>query len=236
MLPSQFTLKVVIASAHLVIACSSASLAQSRNNSADTTTVNYDAKLIQRNYCYPSFITSTVTFKDSSVVQAPLNYNMLLREMHFLTEAGDTMALANGGGIAHIQIKEDLFQFVAPYGFLWIVASFRNLNLSAQLMTETRVVGSGTLAKTVMIAMDKDSTGSTRIRDMRGQTIYAHLTHYFLVDKNSTPYKVSKPNLQKLYPNYRREINQYINKNSNSLTKREELIKLLQYVDQLSVQ
>ncbi|WP_247235136.1 hypothetical protein [Telluribacter sp. SYSU D00476] len=162
---------------------------------------------------------------------------MLLREMHFVTEEGDTLALANGEGIAGIKIDNDFYQYVPPYGFLLIFASLKKVNLSAQLMTTPRVFGTGKLYQTILLT--EDST-SRQLRDMRGNTIFVRDSHFFLVDKNNTPYKINTSNLKsillKLYPNHRREINQYLRKNANSLTKTKDLITLLEYIDQLSVQ
>lgn len=230
-------LKVAAACVLLLFGCSWTCSAQVLVQSAKNEYPNliYDAKLIRKNYCYPSFISSTVTFNDSSFVKAPINYNMLLREMHFLTEEGDTLALANGEGIARIQIDNDFYQYVPPYGFLLIFASTKKVNLSAQLMTTPRVFGTGKLYQTIVLT--EDST-SRQLRDMRGNTIFVRDNHFFLVDKNNTPHKINKsslkPNLLKLYPNHRREISQYLRKNPDSLTKTKNLITFLKYIDQLA--
>ncbi|HEV7349560.1 hypothetical protein [Telluribacter sp.] len=208
--------------------------AQSNENlNKENTKSTYTTKSIRNSYHYTTFEPGIVTFHDSSTVTAPLNYNWLLREMHFITEEGDTLALANGGGIAKIKLQEELFHFVPPYGFLAFVANYKNLRVSVQFLMVEKVVGTGSLSKTVMITVAKDSTGKTQLNNMRGRTILIPTKLYFLVDKNNTAHEVTKSNLLTFYPNHRREITQYIRKNSIDLMIVTQLKAVLKYCDQL---
>src|SRR3979490_1611624 len=58
----------------------------------------------QARYKYPDFSNAIIYFKNRAATAAPLNYNLLLGEMQFVDNTGDTLSVANEMDIKYITI------------------------------------------------------------------------------------------------------------------------------------
>ena len=67
-------------------------------------------------YRFPSFNEGSIVFRDGSISSARLNYNVSLDEMHFTTEKGDTLSVADPATINFINLNGSRFYY--DKGFL----------------------------------------------------------------------------------------------------------------------
>ncbi|MEP7232214.1 MAG: hypothetical protein ABI691_18270 [Ginsengibacter sp.] len=66
-------------------------------------------------YLSPAFNNGTAFFRDGTSSERPFNYNFLLDEMHFLDNAGDTLAIANPELLSSVVIDSIVFYFDRGY-------------------------------------------------------------------------------------------------------------------------
>src|SRR5689334_22666870 len=73
-------------------------------------------------FYYPSFLPARVVFKDKKTASGKMNYNLLVDEMQFVNENGDTLAVTNEALIKEVQFAADTFYY--DNHFLRLVGKF----------------------------------------------------------------------------------------------------------------
>src|SRR5690349_12058475 len=62
-------------------------------------------------FLYPHFATGFVYFKDGKISRAPLNYNLLVEEIQFISTDMDTLSIADEATIKLITMNNDSFYY-----------------------------------------------------------------------------------------------------------------------------
>ena len=198
---------------------------------------DFMASLAKQIYHFPQFVEGTVVYKDGSLSRAALNYNMLISEMQFIDSKHDTLSIANEQTIDYITIGKDSFFY--DKGYLALITG----NPTVKLASRQRIK---VIDKQKIGAYDQPtSTGSvdsynsvqsgTRMYklDIREDIILAKETSLYLGDKFNHFVIANKKNSIKLSSNKQNEVEKYVRENNVDFNKKEDMIKLIGFLESL---
>jgi hypothetical protein len=187
-------------------------------------------------YRYPEFIQGKVMFKNGNYTVTKFNYSILYGEMHFI-QGKDTLSVANVKDIRYVQIMQDTFYY--DDGFHEALAGYDPAIMTVKqwvkLSDKTKEGAYGT----------RTSTGSVQsysgIYDQGGRSnyhlvlqedyIFTRITDYYIGNTRDGFVLYKKNNLLKLFPDYKREIENYLKSNQINFKSREDLKKLTVYLE-----
>jgi hypothetical protein len=187
---------------------------------------------------YPVFTIGNVFRKDGSKVDARLNYNLLVDEMHFIAPAGDTLALANEESIRYIAIGKDTFVF-SNGGYLRVIANGGRAKLALKqtwVIADSRQVGPYNTTNTSSAITTY--TSYTRAGSLYGLTINADLElknteQYYMGNEFNHFVQVNKKNTITLFPESER-LEAYFKENKVDFKSEADLTKLTMYLSQVN--
>jgi len=185
-------------------------------------------------YQYPQFTAGRVHFRNGSTTSAQLNYNRFLDEMQFLTDHGDTLAIAEAETINLILVGIDSFYY--DKGYFFVVSNNGSIKLAIKQ-------GFKILDKQKTAAYDMSSSVSS-IRNVNSYTtegkmynlavredvVLTRETYYYFGNNYNQFVPATKKDLMSLYPKHRNEISKYIKENELRFQDREDLEKLMQFL------
>lgn len=103
-------------------------------------------------YRYPAFSEASVIYRNGLIVGGSFNYNITLDEMHFISSAGDTMALATVDSVDFIQLNGSRYYY-HKRGFLQSIDSTHGIILAFhQVITAIKGNDGGPV-----VSMEKES-------------------------------------------------------------------------------
>ena len=92
-------------------------------------------------YLYDQFKTGTVRYRNGNSPTARLNFNLMLREMQFLTPAKDTMSLADEQTIRQIDLGGDAYIYDQKNNVLKLLGTYGLAGLALEQSLKVANVG-----------------------------------------------------------------------------------------------
>ncbi|MES1220123.1 MAG: hypothetical protein ABUT20_31765, partial [Bacteroidota bacterium] len=122
-------------------------------------------------YRFSSFTDGTIVFRNGIISPARLNYNVSLDEMHFITDKGDTLAVADPVTINFVSLNNSRFYYDKGY-----------------LQTIDTVTANGTLLayKQILVAQQYKKVGAYDMTDP-----HEGIRNYNLYTGNGQVYKLN---------------------------------------------
>lgn len=185
----------------------------------------------------PQFTDGKVFFRDGTVVAAKLNYNCLFDEIHFIDPKGDTLALANEKTISYISIDKDTFYY--EQGYLRLLAGNHVARLAEKQVWRVggnKVNGAFNTTSTTSAITSYTSyntAGSRYSLAINEDVDLRKVRNYYFADNNNRFVQAGKKNLLMLFPKAQRQIERYLEENKVDFTKREDLEKVIQFLEHL---
>lgn len=190
-------------------------------------------------YLYEQFKPGTVHYRNGQTPTARLNYNLLLREMQFVSLRGDTLTLDQEHTIRQVSLQGDTFVFDSKNGFLKIVGDTQPVRLAvAQSLQVAGVDKQGGYGKSSGVSSIKaistfsDNNSSISRLNMKGDVVYSLKKMCFFLDQNEQAFPATKKNLFKLFPK-KQELDAYLQENHIQFDNPADLQKLLAYCQSL---
>ncbi|MEZ0484656.1 hypothetical protein [Fibrella aquatica] len=197
-------------------------------------------------YQYDQFRNGTVSFLNGTTVDARFNYQVILSEMHFITARGDTMALADDPIVRQVEVNTPspagkvLFLYDQKRGYSEVVADYNGVKLAAKqgLKTTNRekmsAYGQSTGAGAIT-TYQYYSGGNMSVSklDSKGDLLFRKETTFFLVDKNNRFHPANRAGVVKLFSDYRRQIDTYLESNPVDFNQGDQLQRLLIFCSNL---
>ena len=191
-------------------------------------------------YYYPRFIYSKILFKDGTVANPDMNYNLLYDQMLFINEKGDTLALTDEKNIVFIVNDWDIFYYEKGYMRLiaddsvvklaekqvWVVADIRKMGTHNRPTTTVAVTSLSHYTNGQDAAKSKELI-------MNEEIVLRKETEYYFGDKYNHFVRASKKSLLNRFHKEQRSIENYLNENKVNFDKKEDLEKLFQFLSQL---
>jgi hypothetical protein len=186
-------------------------------------------------YLLPKFTFGYVEYKDRANGQAKMNFNILVREMEFIDEKGDTLSIADEEMIKKIIIEKDTFYY--KEGYLYSIKKYGDYFLSGKqyfYFSNRQTIGPhGSLSSSSIETARLISSSGNPLRDLVQNEIItlAKNTDYFLGDKYGNFVPANKKNIMKLYSKQEKKIVQYFSEHpSIDYTNEEEIKSLLAFI------
>ncbi|MGN6211634.1 hypothetical protein [Parafilimonas sp.] len=183
---------------------------------------------------YPQFKPGIVYFKDGTASSGNLNLNIFNGEMQFIQTSGDTMALADEGLIKYITIQNDTFYYnklyiqsiygnsVAKLGKIEAIKKVDVKKKSAyDQMTSTAAISN--------IAYYGAGNQGSKL-NIAAEILLQKATYYFIADRFNNFKPAVKKNIFNMFNNRKTAIEKFMNDNKINLYKKEDLIKLVDFI------
>ena len=210
------------------------------NGTLRVNTLNQPDKNILSGYLNPSFINGKVFFKDGTIVDSKLNFNRITRQMFFISPKNDTMVFAHPEKIYSVTIGIDTF-------FLYkdIVLHKLTHNSSAPdlyMHQEIKFIGTekkgpyGSYSELSSVNSNSSFTPDdqlTRYINIDENALFKVSNYFYVSDSLNNFYPVKKKLFNKIFPQYEKESSAFIDKNKIDINKKEDLIKLINYMNSL---
>jgi hypothetical protein len=188
-------------------------------------------------FLFPQYIYSQVYFRDGTKAMALMNYNSLFDQVLFIDPKGDTLALKDEKTIKLITINKDTFYY--DEGYVRLVASNGVIKLAEKRIWEVadiRKIGShdrpaNTFSITSYTSLT-DRLGKTYDLVLNEDLVFRKKTSYYFGDQYNHFVPASKKNVLSLFPKQQSRLAHYLKENEINFTRREDLQKLVQFIEQ----
>lgn len=190
-------------------------------------------------FYYPGFLDGKVIFKDSSVVDARMNYHRLFDQVLFIGPKNDTLALAHPETFNSVIIGIDTFYFFDK-GYIRKISHYTNHNLALKQII--KYVGTekqgpyGTYSPVSSSNSNSTVTTDDQITQyirLDENQLYKISNEFYLSDGFNNFFKATKKNFYNLFSRYTTQIREFLSANSTNFAKQDDLEKLLAYVKSL---
>lgn len=231
MIKRQFKLKKII----FLIAISIASVPSViKAQVYEKTTVHAGANLSEASYyLFPSFTDATVKLKKGELI-SKMNFNLLICQMQFINEHGDTLNIARPADIDTIALDSSLF-FYKDEGYyeIFAAADFVKLAVVRKVSYEALKNGAFGLASHSGAGIESytsfiSQSGEKQLVLNEDVNILKETT-YFLIDSNGEKLKANKSNFLKLFSKDKQLIEAYLKQSKFNFDKQSDLKKLFHF-------
>ncbi len=155
-------------------------------------------------YLSPAFNNGTAFFRDGTSAEMPFNYNFLLDEMHFLDDAGDTLAIANPELLSSVVIDSLVFYF--DRGYLRQVSKHGNYKLvvkqeMVQIADKTRSAYDIASGSSSIKTYGSINNGNSRIYKLQVEkdVLFKEVKSYYIADASDHFLKADKKSFYTLF-------------------------------------
>lgn len=187
-------------------------------------------------YRYPQFLNGRIQLTNGVSADKILNYDFLTGEIEFL-RGKDTLAITNGKDIRHMVINADTFYYYKG-GYLELIsggavriALRQYIKLKETLKKDTYGTSSSGSATNSYgsLPMGGDFHMLVANEDM----VFQRTLEYYISDQDGGFDLYNKKNVLHLFPKNEKEIKAYLKSEKINFDKREDLIKLADYLSGL---
>jgi hypothetical protein len=187
----------------------------------------------------PGFIMGTVLFKNQSIGnESKLNFNYITNEMLFLNAQGDTLALANPEKTSSVIIGLDTLYYNKNSFLLKITHHSAAPNLfiqqHMQYMDKEKKGPYGTYSSSSSsnsAASFKNENQINAYLSADENLIYKLTTAFYLSDDLSAFFPATKSGFYKMYPKLITQLNSYIKTHTPSFNKKNDLLEMINYIE-----
>jgi len=189
-------------------------------------------------YRYPQFITGRIHVVSGVYAEAKLNYDFLNGEMEYLKNR-DTLAIANKKDVRFIEIAQDTFYYDKGYYMELIqggqvkVVLKQYIKLKETLKKDSYGTSSSGSATTSYGTLP--AGGDFHMLVANEDMVFQRIVEYYLSDQSGGFVQYNKKNVLQLYPQHKDDIKAYLKTSNVSFDKREDLLKLAGYLQDLKI-
>ncbi|MDB5248205.1 MAG: hypothetical protein JWQ40_2599 [Segetibacter sp.] len=187
---------------------------------------------------HPNFVYGGVYFKNREVSNALLNYNLLLGEIQFIDQKGDTLSLADENNIKYITVGKDSFFY--SKGFIQLVTANDAVKLGViekLTLADKKKIGAYNQPTTRSSTRSYSSVSINNQRSllsMSEEMVFTKERKYYLGDRFSKFLELNKKNLYKMFSANYTEIESYLKENAIDFNKKDDVIKLSSFLQRYS--
>jgi len=187
-------------------------------------------------YKFSAFQPGKIIYKDSSISAAPLNYNNILGEIHFINTKGDTLQLAHPETMKEIIIGVDTFYFYkGNYASMLTHNQLANLAVKRLLkyIGKEKKGPYGTYSAVASITSYDSYTPDeqiTRSISMDENSVFKYINTFYLVDEFHNFFPANKRNFYKLFSRNNKKLKDYLSEHKVNFENAEDLRDLLSFM------
>ena len=184
-------------------------------------------------YLFPSFEDAAVKFKKGGTLVSKMNFNLLICQMQFIDEHGDTLNIDKPAEIQSIALSNNLFFYDG--GYYEIIAAADSSELAVLRTATYQPIkigalglpnrnGTGVVSDTSLIVQ----SGEKRLVVREDIDVFK-VTTYFLISPGSKKVRANKAGFLFFFPKDKKQIQTYIKENRPSFNKEAHLKKLFNF-------
>ena len=191
-------------------------------------------------YRYGQFRDGKILYQNGASANARFNYNIVLGEMQFIDQRGDTLAVASEPVVRMVGVGSDVFWFDRSQGFMELVGEETPVKLAVKHGLKTvkseRKGGYGQSSGTSAITNYQFySSGNTSVRalDIKGDVLLSKDKSFFLIDQNGRAWPANRASVLKVFSKQRDTLKTYLDRESIDFKQQDDMKKLLKYCSNL---
>lgn len=185
-------------------------------------------------YRFPSFSEGTIIFRNGIINSARLNYNIAADEMHFISQSGDTLSLAEPATIYFISLQGSRFYY--QNGFLQVIDTIAGIALAfkQELIISSKTKGAFGIPTENPSATSYDffTVGGQKY-SLDNEASVDSKEYYLFGDAYGHFSKANKDYILLHYKGYRQQLDSFLKTNHTSFNRQDDLLRLLKYADGL---
>jgi len=186
-------------------------------------------------YRFPSFAEGTIVFRNGIMNAAKLNYNIASDEMHFISQSGDTLSLADPATIYFISLQGTRFYY--QDGFLQAIDTIAGITLAFRqaLIVSAKTKGA--------FGIPTEKPGATSYNfffvggkkyDLDTDASIESKEYYLFGDTHGHFSKANKEYILLSFKEHNSNLNAYIKAHHTNFKKQDDLVQLLAYCSKLA--
>jgi hypothetical protein len=184
-------------------------------------------------YRYPQFLPGQVYYRNGNEAAGKLNFNLLVQEIQFINDDGDTMALDQIETVQLLRIGQDTFYY--NKGIVQSIGRYQDVQLAVKerlVLKDVQKIGAYGMTNP---GGSVDSYNAIRIGQgtyklaMNQNLVFKKDRDYLLVIKNKLFLPLNRHSIEKAFPAKRNTLDNFITKNKINLQKEEDIRKLLAF-------
>ena len=188
-------------------------------------------------YVFDNYPEGRIRLNNGEVYTGKLNINTMDQSLRVISDTGDTISISNEKLVEVVSSGNNFFrkfnigyiQYVNTNGEVSL-GLHRTMKLGSEKL-QGAYGGSNEVSSIQKIAnYDVDS----RLEKISGtaELRYTYTETFFLM-KEDKYYPATKRNFERMFPDFKSKINQYVNENNLSFSKKEDLVTLFNYLVKL---
>jgi hypothetical protein len=209
----------------------------SRSQTPETYTIKPDAHVldvipVKEIYHYSDFVPGTVVFRHGAATAGRLNYNSLEAAVQFIDLKGDTLSLANEHTILYILIAKDTFYY--NDGYIRLLTGSSSVKLGEQVFFKEFIQKPGAYGLSSATTATNNLTALLAKRsvdlNVNQEIVLVKNTSYLIGNKFNEFVPFDRKSIMKMFPRKKPDIDEYLKKNKVNYSKKEDLIKLVDFL------
>ena len=187
-------------------------------------------------YEYPLFEVGTAQFKNGKAGMGKMNYNHLLREIEFINDKLDTIALDDAGSMHYVEMAKDTFYFDKVY--LKQISNKNGVKLtvnkSLQLSNKQKLGGFGEVNGGSVEAKDQVSSYANMLKTLVAQEIltFTEFKSYYFGDRFNHFKQASRKNVLDMFGKLKPGLEKYLDDNHLNYYDEADINKLAAYLQE----
>ena len=185
-------------------------------------------------YRFPSFAEGTIVFRNGIIHSARLNYNIASDEMHFISQTGDTLSLANPATVYFISLQGSRFYY--DKGFLQAIDTIAGITLAfkQELIITAKTKGAfGIPTENPSATTYRFFTVGGQKYDLDNEASVNSREHYLFGDAYGHFSKAGKEYILLHFKQYNDKLNAFMKTHHTNFGKEQDIIQLLAYCSAL---
>ena len=234
-------MKKVILTAWMLCTISSFCIAQNRLKieNIDVTQdqdINENELLRNAVYIFPEFSDGIIYFKNGTANKSKFNYNTLHGEMQFLDNE-KVLSLANPQSVNYVIINKKVFYYMSGTHFAELLLDNDNIKLCVKRSTKLADIqakgayGTTNVTSSIWAVVPTQQYDIGILRDL----VYKIEDEFYLENNRKFTKINNGKSFIKAFPQFKNEINRFVESNKTNFKNEKDLIKLTNYCTQLSL-
>lgn len=184
-------------------------------------------------YAFPAFSTGSAFLRNGSVSEMRFNYNILLDEMQFLTNANDTLAIAAPEELKYVSIDSSIFYY--DKGYLKQVIKAGDFVLAVRrgltVISDGKESGYNGYSNTGSITTYNRIVSGNRAYalEVKRDALFSPFVEYFLGDQYNHFEKANRKSFLSVFSDKKKDIQHYLKVNKVNFNDEADLVRLLKY-------
>ncbi|HLK29714.1 MAG TPA: hypothetical protein VKT28_14145 [Puia sp.] len=187
-------------------------------------------------YRFPQFKQADIFFRNGKESNGELNYNLVVGEIQFINDKGDTLSIANPEDLKYVKIDSVLYYYYDNKYIEILEGNENDIKVGCwqQIKIEFEELGAYDRpagGNDVKSYKNYTSPLGSSVYDLKANQnrIITRETHCFLLDKYGAVFSVTKNNFLHFFPEKKEAILKYIDINKIDFKKVADLKRLFQF-------